>query len=25
VNDHLHGCDARQAVEQARATFTPPR
>jgi DNA-3-methyladenine glycosylase I len=25
VNDHLHGCDARQAVEHARATLTPPR
>ena len=25
VNDHLQGCEARQAVEQARATFTPPR
>ncbi len=25
VNDHLEGCDARQAVEQARAAFTPPR
>jgi DNA-3-methyladenine glycosylase I len=25
VNDHLHGCDARQAVEHARAAFTPLR
>jgi DNA-3-methyladenine glycosylase I len=24
VNDHLHGCDAREPVEQARAAFTPP-
>jgi DNA-3-methyladenine glycosylase I len=24
VDDHLPGCDARQAVEQARATFNPP-
>jgi DNA-3-methyladenine glycosylase I len=24
VNDHLHGCDAREAVEQSRASFTPP-
>jgi DNA-3-methyladenine glycosylase I len=24
VNDHLHGCDARQPVERARAAFTPP-
>jgi DNA-3-methyladenine glycosylase I len=24
VNDHLHGCDAREAVEQARAGFTSP-
>jgi DNA-3-methyladenine glycosylase I len=24
VNDHLHGCDAREPVEQARASFTPP-
>jgi DNA-3-methyladenine glycosylase I len=24
VNDHLHGCEARSAVEQARARFTPP-
>ncbi len=24
VNDHLDGCDARAAVEQARAEFTPP-
>ncbi len=23
VNDHLHGCDARRAVEQARAAFVP--
>src|SRR5213080_2738913 len=25
VNDHLHGCDARGQVEQARAIFVPPR
>jgi DNA-3-methyladenine glycosylase I len=25
VNDHLHGCDARAQVEQARATFVRPR
>jgi DNA-3-methyladenine glycosylase I len=25
VNDHLHGCDMRAQVEQARATFSPPR
>ncbi len=25
VNDHLHGCDARAEVEQARVTFVPPR
>jgi DNA-3-methyladenine glycosylase I len=25
VNDHLHGCDARREVEQARASFVPPR
>ena len=25
VNDHLEGCDARAAVEQARRGFTPPR
>jgi DNA-3-methyladenine glycosylase I len=24
VNDHLHGCDAREPVERARAAFTPP-
>jgi DNA-3-methyladenine glycosylase I len=24
VNDHLHGCDAREAVERARADFRPP-
>jgi DNA-3-methyladenine glycosylase I len=24
VNDHLHGCDAREVVEQARADFRPP-
>jgi DNA-3-methyladenine glycosylase I len=24
VNDHLHGCDAQEAVEQARAGFTSP-
>jgi DNA-3-methyladenine glycosylase I len=24
VNDHLHGCNARKPVEQARAAFTPP-
>jgi DNA-3-methyladenine glycosylase I len=24
VNDHLHGCDARDRAEQARAEFTPP-
>jgi DNA-3-methyladenine glycosylase I len=24
VNDHLHGCDAREAVERARAEFSPP-
>jgi DNA-3-methyladenine glycosylase I len=24
VNDHLHGCDARAAVEEARAEFTSP-
>jgi DNA-3-methyladenine glycosylase I len=24
VNDHLHGCDARGQVEQARATFARP-
>jgi DNA-3-methyladenine glycosylase I len=24
VNDHLHGCDARPAVEEARAEFTSP-
>jgi DNA-3-methyladenine glycosylase I len=24
VNDHLHGCDARKPVEEARASFTPP-
>jgi DNA-3-methyladenine glycosylase I len=24
VNDHLHGCDARQPVERTRAAFTPP-
>jgi DNA-3-methyladenine glycosylase I len=24
VNDHLHGCDAREPAEQARAAFTPP-
>jgi DNA-3-methyladenine glycosylase I len=25
VNDHVHGCDARAAVDRARAAFTPPR
>jgi DNA-3-methyladenine glycosylase I len=25
VNDHLRGCDARRQVEQARASFAPPR
>jgi DNA-3-methyladenine glycosylase I len=25
VNDHLDGCYAREAVERARATFTPPK
>jgi DNA-3-methyladenine glycosylase I len=25
VNDHLHGCDARDPVEQARAAFVPAR
>jgi hypothetical protein len=24
VNDHLHGCDAREPVERARAAFTSP-
>jgi DNA-3-methyladenine glycosylase I len=24
VNDHLHGCDAREPVERARTAFTPP-
>jgi DNA-3-methyladenine glycosylase I len=24
VNDHLHGCDAREPVERARGAFTPP-
>jgi DNA-3-methyladenine glycosylase I len=24
VNDHLHGCDARERVAAARAAFTPP-
>jgi DNA-3-methyladenine glycosylase I len=24
VNDHLEGCDAREAVARARAAFTPP-
>jgi DNA-3-methyladenine glycosylase I len=24
VNDHLHGCDAREPVEHARAAFTSP-
>jgi DNA-3-methyladenine glycosylase I len=24
VNDHLHGCDAREAAELARADFDPP-
>jgi DNA-3-methyladenine glycosylase I len=24
VNDHLEGCDAREAVARARAEFTPP-
>jgi DNA-3-methyladenine glycosylase I len=24
VNDHLHGCGAREPVERARAAFTPP-
>ncbi len=24
VNDHLHGCDARDRVEKARAAFVPP-
>ena len=24
VNDHLHGCDAREPVQQARAAFTSP-
>ena len=24
VNDHLHGCDAREPVERARAAFTAP-
>jgi DNA-3-methyladenine glycosylase I len=24
VNDHLHGCDAREAVERARSNFTSP-
>jgi DNA-3-methyladenine glycosylase I len=24
VNDHLHGCDAREPVEKARAAFTSP-
>jgi DNA-3-methyladenine glycosylase I len=24
VNDHLHGCDAREPVDRARAAFTPP-
>ena len=24
VNDHLHGCDAREAAERARADFSPP-
>jgi DNA-3-methyladenine glycosylase I len=25
VNDHIDGCDARARVEQARASFVPPR
>jgi DNA-3-methyladenine glycosylase I len=25
VNDHLHGCDARERAERARAAFKPPR
>jgi DNA-3-methyladenine glycosylase I len=25
VNDHLHGCDARETVDRARAAFTVPR
>jgi DNA-3-methyladenine glycosylase I len=25
VNDHLYGCHAREAAEQARAAFQPPR
>jgi DNA-3-methyladenine glycosylase I len=24
VNDHVHGCDTRKAVERARADFVPP-